>query len=95
MTVYNCSNRADREKDKPIYRFISTVKNNIKEDLQILKKDLTVRKLERTKMKIMLSASSSSVFSLKAHYIRFVKEVRILSLLTIIKLESPVSVSSN
>ena len=72
--VFNCSNRADREKDKSNYRFFSIVKYNGKEDLklskvrkekwlaQIFKKDLTERKLERTRMNMMLSASPSSVF---------------------------------
>ena len=76
MAVFNLSNRADREKDKSNYRFPSIVKNNGKRGLklskvkreksldQIFKKDLTERKLERT-MKIMLSASSLSVFSHK------------------------------
>ena len=55
----NCSNRADREKNKSNYRFPSTVKNNDKEGLklskvrrekwlaQIFRKDLTERKLEK------------------------------------------------
>ena len=67
--VFNCSNRADREKNKSNYRFPSIVKNNGKEGLtlskvrrekllaQIFRKDLTERKLEKTRMKIMLSAS--------------------------------------
>ena len=73
--VFNCSNCADREKDKSNYRFSSIVKNNNKESLklskmrrgkwlaQIFRKDLTERKLERTRtrIKIMLSVSSSSV----------------------------------
>ena len=57
------------------YQFPSIVKNNRKEGLelskvirekwlaQIFRKDLTERNLERTWMKIMLSASPSSVFS--------------------------------
>ena len=60
--------------DKSNYRFPSIVKNNGKEGLklskvrrekwlaQIFRKDLTERKLERTRWKIMLSASPSSVF---------------------------------
>ena len=70
-TVFNCSNCADREKDKSNYRFSSIVKNNNKESLklskmrkdkwlaQIFRKDLTERKLERTRtrIKIMLFAS--------------------------------------
>ena len=35
--VFNCSNRADREKNKSNYRFPSIVKNNGKEDLKRLK----------------------------------------------------------
>ena len=75
--VFNCSNCADKDKDKSNYRFPSIVKNNSKEDLklskvrkeekwlaQIFRKDLTGTKLERTitLIKIMLSASPSSVF---------------------------------
>ena len=56
-------------KNKSNYRFPSIVKNNGKEGLtlskvrrekllaQIFRKDLTERKLEKTRMKIMLSAS--------------------------------------
>ena len=89
--VFNCSNRADREKNKSNYRFPSIVKNNGKEGLkrlkvrrgrwlaQIFSKDLTKRKLERTRMKIMLPASLSSDFSHKVHNIRFEKQIRILS----------------
>ena len=35
--VFNCSNRADREKDKSNYRFPSIVKNNGKEGLKLSK----------------------------------------------------------
>ena len=35
--VFNCSNRADKEKDKSIHRFRSVVKNNTKEGLKPLK----------------------------------------------------------
>ena len=35
--VLNCSNRADREKDKSNYRFPSIVKNNGKEGLKLSK----------------------------------------------------------
>ena len=89
--VFNCSNRADREKNKSNYRFPSIVKSNGKEGLkrlrvrggrrlaQIFSKDLTKRKLERTRMKIMLPASLSSAFSRKVHNIRFEKQIRILS----------------
>ena len=86
--VLNCSNRADREKNKSNCFFPSVVKNNGKEGLklskvrrekwlaQIFGKDLTERKLERTstRTKIMLSASPSSVFSHKVHNIRFEKQ---------------------
>ena len=60
--VLDCSNRANREKAKSNYRFPSIVKNSGKEDLElskvrrekwlakILRKDLTERKLERTRM---------------------------------------------
>ena len=89
--VFNCSNRADREKNKSNYRFPSTVKNICKESLtlskvrrekslaQTFRKDLTERKLENTRMKIMLSISPSLVFSRKVHNIRFEKQIRILS----------------
>ena len=87
MAVLNCSNRADREKDKSNYRFPSIVKNNGKEGLklskvrrekwlaQIFRKDLTERKLEGTRIEIMLSASLSSVFSHKVHNIRSEKQI--------------------
>ena len=86
MAVLNCSNRADREKDKSNYRFPSIVKNNGKEGLklskvrrekwlaQIFRKNLTERKLEGTRIEIMLSASPSSVFSHKVHNIRSEKQ---------------------
>ena len=91
--VFNCSNRADRETAKSTYLLPSIVKNNGKEGLKLLKvrrekwlaellrKDLTERKLERirTRIKIVLSASLSSVFSHKVHNIRFEKQIRILS----------------
>ena len=35
--ISNCSNRADREKDKSNYRFPSIVKNNGKEGLKLSK----------------------------------------------------------
>ena len=91
MAVFDCSNRAVKEKDKSNYRFPSIVNNNGKEGLrlskvrsekslaQIFRKDLTERKLERTRMKIMLSASLSSAFSHKVQNIRFEKQIRILS----------------
>ena len=91
--VFNWSNCADRGKDKSNYCFLSIVKNNGKEALkfskvrrqkwlaQIFRKVLTKRKLERTRsrIKIMLSASPSSVFSHKVHNIKFEKEIRVLS----------------
>ena len=64
--LFDCQNRADKEKDKSNYRFLSIVKNNDKEGLKPSKviNDLTETELERTRtrMKIMLSASPSSVF---------------------------------
>ena len=74
MAEFNSSNVADRGKDKSNYRFPSIVKNNDKEGLkpskvrrekwlaQIFRKNLTERKLEKTRIKIMLSASPSPVF---------------------------------
>ena len=41
---------------------------------QIFRKYITERKLERTRIKIMLSTSPSSVFSPKVHNIRFEKK---------------------
>ena len=80
------------KKNKSNYRFPSIVKNNGKEGLtlskvrrekllaQIFRKDLSERKLEKTRMKIMLSASPFIVFfSHKVHNIRFEKQLRILS----------------
>ena len=67
--VFNCSNRADREKNKSNYRFPSIVQNNGKKDLKLSKlrrekrhssnfqERLIERKQKRTRMKIMLSAS--------------------------------------
>ena len=72
--VFNCSNRAGKEKNKSRYCFPSIVKNNGKEGLklskvrrekwlaQIFRKDLSERKLKRARMKIMLSASPSLLF---------------------------------
>ena len=80
--VFNCSNCAEKKKEKSNYRFPSIVKNNGKEGLKLSKvKNLTETELERTRttIKIMLSASPSSVFSHKVHNIRFEKQVRILS----------------
>ena len=90
MAAFSCSNCADREKDKSNYRFPSIV-NNGKEGLklskmrrenwlaQIFRKDLTERKLEIIRMKIMLSATPSSVSSHQVHNIKFEKQMRILS----------------
>ena len=106
MAVFNCSNHADRAKDKPNYQFLSIVKNNRKEGLKLSKvirekwlaqtfrKDLTERKLEKTQMKIMLSASPSLVFLHKVHNIRFQKQICTLSKLMVIKLGPSVSESS-
>ena len=75
--VFNSSNCADTEKNKSNYRFPSIVKNNGKEGLtfskvgrekslaQIFRKDLTEKKLEKTRMKIMLFASPLLFFSHK------------------------------
>ena len=75
--VFNCLNRKKffkLFKNNSNYRFPSIVKNNGKEGLtlskvrrekllaQIFRKDLTERKLEKTRMKIMLSASPSLFF---------------------------------
>ena len=87
----NCSNRADRGKNKSNYRFPSIVKNNDKEGLklskvrrekwlaQIFREDLTQRKLKKTRIKVMFSASPSLIFSQKVHNIRFEKQIHILS----------------
>ena len=92
--VFNCSNRADREKDKSNSCFPSIVKNNGKEVFklskvrreekwlaQFFRKELTETKLERkrARIKIIRSAFSSWVFSHKVHNIRFEKQIRILS----------------
>ena len=42
---------------------------------QIFRKDLTERKLDKTRMKIILSASPSLLFSRKVHNIRFEKQI--------------------
>ena len=66
FVIFNCSNRVNREKNKSNYCFFSNVKNSGKEGLKLLKvrrekwiaqivrKDLTKRKVERTGMKITL-----------------------------------------
>ena len=75
--IFNSSNCADREKNKSNYRFPSIVKNNGTEGLtfskvgrekslaQIFRKDLNEKKLEKTRMKIMLFASPLLFFSHK------------------------------
>ena len=77
--VFNCSNRADREKCNFHYCFPSIVKNNDKEVLkflkvrreewlaQIFRKYLTEKTLERTRTRNFLSASPSSVLSHEVH----------------------------
>ena len=101
--VFNCLNCGDREKNNSNYHFPSTVKNNGKESLKLLKvrrenwlaqifrKDLTGRKLERTKMKRMLSVSLLLVFSHKVHNSRF---ENMYSILMVIELVLQVSESS-
>ena len=104
--VFNCSNRADREKNNSNY-CPSIIKSNGKEALtlskmrrekslvQIFRKCLTEKKLEKTRMKIMLSTSPSLIFfSHKVHNIRFEKQIRILPQLMVIELGPPVSESS-
>ena len=105
--VFNCSNCADREKNKFNYCFPSIVKNNGKEGLtlskvrrekslaQVLRKDLTEIKLEKTRMKIMLSASTSLFVSHKVHN-RFEKQMRIGNYqLSVIELGPLISESSS
>ena len=106
LALFNCLNRADREKETSNYCFPSIVKNNGKGGLklskvrgekllaQIFRKDLAEKKVERTRMKILLSSSPSSFFSYKVHSVRFEKQIRILSEITVIKLGPPVSQSS-
>ena len=65
--VFNCSNRADREKGNSNYCFPSVVKNNGKEVLKFSKvrrEERLARKSKRarTRIKVILSASPSSVF---------------------------------
>ena len=105
--VFNCSNHADREKDKSNYCFHSVVKNNGKEGLkhskvrrqkwlgQFFWKVLTERKLERTRsrIKIMLSASPSLVFHTK-FTISNVKSKYILCPIMVIKLGLPLGFQS-
>ena len=99
--AFNCLNRAEKEKDKTNYRFPSIVKSNGKEGLKLLKvrmeekwlaqifrKYWTGTKLERTRtrIKIMLSSSLSSVFLQKFRNIRFERQIRILSSITVLEL---------
>ena len=89
--AFNCSNSSWQREKQVQLQFSSTVKKNCKEGLklskvrrekilaQIFSKSLTERKLERTKMKIMLSASPSSAFLHKVNNITFEKQIRILS----------------
>ena len=91
--VFNCPYCAGRQKDKSNYRFPSILKKNGKEGLklskvrrekwlvQIFRENLTERTLERTRVriKIMLSASPSSLFSHKVYNTRFEKQILILS----------------
>ena len=96
MAVFNYLSCADREKDKPNYCFLSFVKNNGKEGLklskvrrekwlaQIFRNDLTERKLERKRMKVILSASPSLVFSYKVHNIRSEKQIGTYSILMVV-----------
>ena len=77
--VFNCSNCADREKDKPNHRFSSIGREGLKLSkvrrknwlAQIFRKDLTERKLERTRIR-------NDVFSQKVYIIGLEKQVRIL-----------------
>ena len=69
LALFNCLNRADREKETSNYCFPSIVKNNGKGGLKLSKvrgekwlaqtfrKDLAQKKVERTRMKILLSSS--------------------------------------
>ena len=47
---------------------------------QIFNKDLTQRKLEKTRTEIMLSVFPSTVFSHKVRNVRFEKQIRIFIL---------------
>ena len=58
---------------------------------KVSRKDLSERKKEKTRMKIMLSASLPLLFSHKVHNIRFEKQIGILSQLTVIDLGPTVS----
>ena len=53
--VFNCSNRAGKEKDKSIHRFPSIVKNNGKESLKF-------SKVRREKSKVV-SSSFQEIFN--------------------------------
>ena len=100
--VLNCSNRVDREKNKSNYHFSSIVKNNGKEGLklsklrrekwlaEIFREDVTEKKLEKTRIKIMLSSFLSSVFTHKYQ----IWKANTYSILTVIELGLPVLESS-
>ena len=66
------------ESDKGKVEKIRKEKGERKGLAQIFRKDLTERKLERTRIKIMLSASLSLVFSHKVPNIRFENQTCIL-----------------
>ena len=62
--VFNCSNRADREKNKSNYRFPSIVKNNGKEGLTLSK----VRR-EKSLAQIFRKLSKFTISDLKSKYV--------------------------
>ena len=92
--VFNCSNRAGKEKDKSNYCLPSIVKKKVakktwnfqkwekKKSGQLKFSGFNWEKARKNKkiIKIMLSASLSSVFSHQIHNIRFEKQIYILSL---------------
>ena len=92
--VFSCSNCADREKDKPNHRFSSIGSEGLKLSkvrrknwlAQIFRKDLTERKLERTRIR-------NNVFSHKV-YVIGLEKASTYSVLAVIELGSPVSESS-
>ena len=77
--AFNCSNRADREKNKSNYRFPSIVKSNGKEGLKLLKvrrekwlaqifrKHLNERKLE--KQELIEFHTKFTILHLKSKYL--------------------------
>ena len=101
--VFNCSNRADREKNKSNYHFPSIVKNNGKEGwmlskkrrekllAQIFRKDLNERKTRKSNSESNVFCLSFMFFSHKAHNFRFERQIRDLSQLTVIELGRPLS----